>query len=84
MAKVLHKKAGKIKGQVVEPGVRQSGRETLRQLESQNRATRYLMSVLAESWLPVAILYNSGYGLFPSEQARKDWQNAVKKLSRQR
>ncbi|WP_072121371.1 DUF977 family protein, partial [Shigella sonnei] len=26
--------------------------------------------------------YNSGYGLFPSEQARKDWQNARKKLSR--
>ncbi|EMK9522243.1 DUF977 family protein, partial [Shigella boydii] len=24
----------------------------------------------------------SGYGLFPSEQARKDWQNARKKLSR--
>ncbi|WP_336478665.1 DUF977 family protein, partial [Escherichia coli] len=24
---------------------------------------------------------NSGYGLFPSEQARKDWQNASKKLS---
>ncbi|EFM3601186.1 DUF977 family protein, partial [Escherichia coli] len=27
-------------------------------------------------------VYNSGYGLFPSEQARKDWQNARKKLSR--
>ncbi|MVX88156.1 DUF977 family protein, partial [Escherichia coli] len=26
--------------------------------------------------------YNSGYGVFPSEQARKDWQNARKKLSR--
>ncbi|MBN4172761.1 hypothetical protein JYK11_25265, partial [Shigella dysenteriae] len=27
-------------------------------------------------------VYNSGYGLFPSEQARKDWQSARKKLSR--
>jgi len=25
---------------------------------------------------------NAGYGVFPSEQARKDWQNARKKLSR--
>ncbi len=27
-------------------------------------------------------VYNSGYGLFTSEQARKDWNNARKKLSR--
>ncbi|EED0286571.1 TPA: DUF977 family protein, partial [Escherichia coli] len=27
-------------------------------------------------------VYHSGYGVFPSEQARKDWQNARKKLSR--
>lgn len=36
----------KIKGQVVEL-VRQSGRETLRQLEAKTGATRYLMSLLA-------------------------------------
>ncbi|WP_250663322.1 DUF977 family protein, partial [Escherichia coli] len=36
------------------------------------------------SRIPGAVhyVYNSGYGLFPSEQARKDWQNARKKLSR--
>ncbi|ENB5357422.1 DUF977 family protein, partial [Escherichia coli] len=31
---------------------------------------------------PMACNLSSGYGLFPSEQARKDWQNARKKLSR--
>lgn len=71
----------KIKGQVVEL-VRQSGRETLRQLEAKTGATRYLMSVLARELVASGDVYNSGYGLFPSEQARKDWQNARKKLSR--
>ncbi len=68
----------KIKGQVVEL-VRQSGRETLRQLEAKTGATRYLMSVLARELVASGDVYNSGYGLFPSEQARKDWQNARKK-----
>lgn len=71
----------KIKGQVVEL-VRQSGRETLRQLEAKTGATRYLVSVLARELVASGDVYNSGYGLFPSEQARKDWQNARKKLSR--
>lgn len=71
----------KIKGQVVEL-VRRSGRETLRQLESKTGATRYLISVLARELVASGDVYNSGYGLFPSEQARKDWQNARKKLSR--
>ncbi|WP_139501334.1 DUF977 family protein, partial [Escherichia coli] len=55
--------------------VRQSGRETLRQLETKTGATRYLMSVLARELVASGDVYNSGYGLFPSEQARKDWQN---------
>ncbi|ENE6380894.1 DUF977 family protein, partial [Escherichia coli] len=62
--------------------VRLSGRETLRQLEAKTGATRYLMSVLARELVASGDVYNSGYGLFPSEQARKDWQNARKKLSR--
>ncbi|HCO5932710.1 TPA: DUF977 family protein, partial [Escherichia coli] len=45
-------------------------------------ATRYLMSVLARELVASGDVYNSGYGLFPSEQARKDWQNVRKKLSR--
>ena len=49
MAKVFtQEEREKIKGQVVEL-VRQSGRETLRQLETKTGATRYLMSVLART-----------------------------------
>ncbi|MEK8393099.1 DUF977 family protein [Escherichia coli] len=82
MAKVFtQEEREKIKGQVVEL-VRQSGRETLRQLETKTGATRYLMSVLARELVASGDVYNSGYGLFPFEQARKDWQNARKKLSR--
>ena len=82
MAKVFtQEEREKIKGQVVEL-VRQSGRETLRQLEAKTGTTRYLMSVLARELVASGDVYNSGYGLFPSEQARKDWQNARKKLSR--
>ncbi|EFA4152022.1 TPA: DUF977 family protein [Escherichia coli] len=82
MAKVFtQEEREKIKGQVVEL-VRRSGRETLRQLEAKTGTTRYLMSVLARELVASGDVYNSGYGLFPSEQARKDWQNARKKLSR--
>ncbi|ELA5831716.1 TPA: DUF977 family protein [Escherichia coli] len=82
MAKVFtQEEREKIKGQVVEL-VRRSGRETLRQLKAKTGATRYLMSVLARELVASGDVYNSGYGLFPSEQARKDWQNARKKLSR--
>ena len=71
MAKVFtQEEREKIKGQVLEL-VRQSGRETLRQLEAKTGATRYLMSVLARELVASGDVYNSGYGLFPSEQARK-------------
>ena len=83
MAKVFtQEEREKIKGQIVEL-VRQSGRETLRQLEAKTGATRYLMSVLARELAASGDVYVSGYGLFPSEQARKDWQNTRKKLSRE-
>ena len=82
MAKVFtQEEREKIKGQIVDL-VRQSGRETLRQLEAKTGATRYQISVLARELVANGDVYNSGYGLFPSEQARKDWQNASKKLSR--
>ncbi|WP_258133718.1 DUF977 family protein [Escherichia coli] len=71
-----------VKARIVEL-VRQSGRETLRQLEAKTGATRYLMSVLARELAASGDVYISGYGLFPSEQARKDWQNTRKKLSRE-
>ncbi|EEZ1467289.1 TPA: DUF977 family protein [Escherichia coli] len=82
MAKVFtQEEREKIKGQIVDL-VRQSGRETLRQLEVKTGATRYQISVLARELVANGDVYNSGYGLFPSEQAHKDWQNARKKLSR--
>ncbi|SQR36358.1 DUF977 family protein [Escherichia coli] len=82
MAKVFtQEEREKIKGQVVEL-VRQSGRETLRQLEVKTGATRYLMSVLARELVASGVVYISGGGVFLSEQAYKDWQNARKKLSR--
>lgn len=67
MAKVFtQEEREKIKGQVVAL-VRQSGRETLRQLEAKTGATRYLISVLAKELVASGDVYNSGYGLFPSE-----------------
>ncbi|GCG82607.1 phage exclusion protein [Escherichia coli] len=74
MAKVFtQEEREKIKGQIVDL-VRQSGRETLRQLEAKTGATRYQISVLARELVANGDVYNSGYGLFPSEQARKDWR----------
>ncbi|EKS1145169.1 TPA: DUF977 family protein [Escherichia coli] len=82
MAKVFTpEEREKIKGQVVEL-VRLSGRETLRALEAKTGASRYYISTLARELVASGDVYNSGYGLFPSEQARKDGQNARKKLSR--
>ena len=82
MAKVFTpEEREKIKGQVVEL-VRLSGRETLRALEAKTGASRYYISTLARELVASGDVYNAGYGLFPSEQARKDWQNARKKLSR--
>ncbi|EPD9561668.1 DUF977 family protein [Escherichia coli] len=84
MAKVFTpEEREKIKGQVVEL-VRLSGRETLRALEAKTGASRYYISTLARELVASGDVYNSGYGLFPSEQARKDWQNARKKLSREK
>ncbi|HFU7771488.1 TPA: DUF977 family protein [Escherichia coli] len=82
MAKVFtQEEREKIKELVVEL-VRLSGRETLRALEAKTGASRYYISTLARELVASGDVYNSGYGLFPSEQARKDWQNARKKLSR--
>ncbi|HAW3971953.1 TPA: DUF977 family protein [Escherichia coli] len=82
MAKVFTpEQREKIKEQIVE-FVRQSGRETLRALEAKTGASRYYINTLARELVASGDVYNSGYGLFPSEQARKDWQNARKKLSR--
>ncbi len=73
MAKVFtQEEREKIKGQVVEL-VRQSGRETLRQLEAKTGATRYLMSALARELVASGDVYNS-------EPPRKSWRlNSLRK-----
>ncbi|EFN3300322.1 DUF977 family protein [Escherichia coli] len=50
--------------------------------EADNKGPMWWLSVLARELVASGDVYNSGYGLFPSAQARKDWQNARKKLSR--
>ncbi|EHV2981647.1 DUF977 family protein [Escherichia coli] len=70
-----------VKARIVEL-VRRDGRKTRKQLENETGATRHLIEVLTKELVASGDVYNSGYGLFPSEQARKDWQNARKKLSR--
>lgn len=81
MAKFLHKKSGKkLKDRFLNSYARVGARRYDNwklKLGQQD-----LMSVLARELVASGDVYNSGYGLFPSEQARKDWQNARKKLSR--
>lgn len=84
MAKVFtQEEREKIKWQVVEL-VHQSGRETLRQLEAKTGATRYLMSVLARELVASGDVYNSGYGLFPSEQRVRTGKTPAKNSRGQR
>lgn len=61
-------------------GTRASGR--IRQLSDETGISRASVGRLCIELVASGDVYNSGYGLFPSEQARKDWQSARKKLSR--
>ena len=71
----------KIKGLIVE-FVRLNGRGTIRQLSDEIGVSHASVGRLCVGLAASGDVYNSGYGVFPSEQARKDWQNARKKLSR--
>jgi hypothetical protein len=71
----------KIKGLIVE-FVRLNGRGTIRQLSDEIGVSHTSVGRLCMDLAASGDVYNSGYGVFPSEQARKDWQNARKKLSR--
>ncbi len=62
--------------------VRRDGRKTRKQLENETGATRHLTEVLTKELVASGVVYISGGGVFLSEQAYKDWQNARKKLSR--
>nr|WP_153782143.1 DUF977 family protein [Escherichia coli] len=62
--------------------VRLNGRGTIRQLSDEIGVSHTSVGRLCMELAASGDVYNSGYGVFPSEQARKDWQNARKKLSR--
>ena len=82
MAKVVtQEEREKIKGLIVE-FVRLNGRGTIRQLSDEIGVSHASVGRLCMELAASGDVYNSGYGVFPSEQARKDWQNARKKLSR--
>ncbi|EJI9008309.1 DUF977 family protein [Escherichia albertii] len=70
-----------LKARIVEL-VRRDGRKTRKQLEDETGATRHLIEVLAKELVGSGTVYGSGHGIFPSEQARKDWIKACKKMSR--
>ncbi len=67
-----------VKARIVEV-VRRDGRKTRKQLEDETGATRHLIEVLAKELVVSGAVYGSGHGIFPSEQARKDWIKACKK-----
>ncbi|EFH7640714.1 DUF977 family protein [Escherichia coli] len=65
--------------------VRKNGRMTMSQLERATGAGWHSVRRCLVDVLACGDLYMSGeYGVFASEQARKDWQNARKKLSREK
>ncbi|HBA7060987.1 TPA: DUF977 family protein [Escherichia coli] len=70
-----------VKARIVEL-VRRDGRKTRKQLENETGATRHLIEVLVKELVVSGAVYGSGHGIFPSEQARKDWIKACKKMSR--
>ncbi len=70
-----------LKGRIVEL-VRRDGRKTRKQLENETGATRHLIEVMAKELVASGVVYGSGHGIFPSEQARKDWIKAHKEMSK--
>ncbi len=70
-----------VKARIVEL-VRRDGRKTRKQLENEIGATRHLIEVLTKELVASGVVYGSGYGIFPSVQARKDWIKAIEKMSR--
>ncbi|WP_105493286.1 DUF977 family protein [Escherichia coli] len=70
-----------VKARIVEL-VRRDGRKTRKHLENEIGATRHLIEVLTKELVASGVVCGSGYGIFPSEQARKDWIKAYQKMSR--
>ncbi|HAW0560987.1 TPA: DUF977 family protein [Escherichia coli] len=82
MAKVFTpEQREELKARIVEL-VRLNGRGTFRQLATETGVSKTAVRRLSRELVVSGAIFDSGYGLFPSDQARKDWQNARKKLSR--
>ncbi|HAN6894688.1 TPA: DUF977 family protein [Escherichia coli] len=82
MAKVFtSEQREEVKARIVEL-VRRDGRKTRKQLENETGATRHLIEVLTKELVASGVVYGSGYGIFPSAQARKDWIKAIEKMSK--
>ncbi|WP_218072945.1 DUF977 family protein [Escherichia coli] len=82
MAKVFTpEQREEVKTRIVEL-VRLNGRETFRQLADKTGGSKTAASRLSRELAVSGDVYISGCGVFPSEQAYKDWQNANKKMSR--
>ncbi|ENY9582989.1 DUF977 family protein [Escherichia coli] len=70
-----------LKGRIVEL-VRLNGRKTFRQLADETGVSKTAIRRLSDALAADGAVYISGCGVFLSEQAHRDWQNARKKLSR--
>ncbi|CAD5671953.1 DUF977 family protein [Escherichia coli] len=82
MAKVFtSEQREEVKVRIVEL-VRRDGRKTRKQLENEIGATRHLIEVLTKELVASGVVCGSGYGIFPSAQARKDWIKAHKEMSK--
>lgn len=82
MAKVFtSEQREEVKARIVEL-VRRDGRKRRKQLENEIGATRHLIEVLTKELVASGVVYGSGYGIFPSAQARKDWIKAIEKMSK--
>ncbi len=67
-----------VKARIVEL-VRRDGRKTRKQLENELGATRHLIEVLTKELVASGVVCGSGYGIFPSAQARKDLDKSHRK-----
>ncbi|HBP4330475.1 TPA: DUF977 family protein [Escherichia coli] len=82
MAKVFTpEQREEVKARIVEL-VRRDGQKTRKQLENETGATRHLIEALTKELVLSGLVCGSGHGIFPSEQARKDWIKARKEMSR--
>ncbi len=74
-------RTGRSEARIVEL-VRRDGRKTRKHLENEIGATRHLIEVLTKELVASGVVCGSGYGIFPSAQARKDWIKAIEKMSK--